>query len=528
MTQCQHCRLERKKRSAHVSCDCGQVDKPHHPKEKCIHLREAEERVKAGYHDEYHIEQDPAHLAAVAEEQGCCCHHGGKCTCAVLKRENGEETLAPHGPAVKPRLEKTSSESAITVFNNGHHKPVHRKNHLAHEAGMPYKMPMPRSSTEHDVSAAARRSMDSLALDNNMPYQPSAFTPQTSAPFNTERRKSKSEQPSPKIPPMTGSCNGGLGDAKLNSIDFSTLSQMQADQSMQSPMSGTFGFPSFDPMSGVTDGSYDTWSSLPSADSVGMPNNNPFSVWPTQNDIPNLTQPSLTAASSGSASEIEDIPPMEDVYELSMPSIQEDAMGYNTSNMPSGNSPQSNRHSLPPNFFGSADIPMTGVYPEWQSPVDNFNVTGLNKAQRLSNTPPASFDETWQMPALRPITSVPQRALGGLPNTARQQSRSLGSVSAPGDDIIKQLFPEIDVNNTMLAPTSSPQYPMADNKTMGEMQSANATSAPMDFVPMDDNTGFASQSWSDGSMSVPNDTFNTPYDLDQDFSNPGYSNNWSR
>lgn len=190
VTQCQHCRQERKKRSAHVSCDCAATDKPHHSKEKCIHLREAEDRAKhAGFFDH---EKDNAHLAAVAEEQGCCCHHGGKCSCSLPRKDSSDDSL-PHGKVVKPRLETTKSDGSITVFANGHHKPVHRKNHAAHECGMPYKMPMARSKTEHDVSMTARRSVDSLALDHaddfaRIPYQT----------FSEHRRLSKSEQASPK------------------------------------------------------------------------------------------------------------------------------------------------------------------------------------------------------------------------------------------------------------------------------------------------------------------------------------------
>lgn len=526
VTQCHHCRLERKKRSAHVSCDCG-TEKPHHAKEKCIHLREAEERVKAGFHDDPHAETDPLHLAAVAEEQGCCCHHGGKCTCAILKREPGESSAQPHGPAVKPRLEKIGSDGAITVFTNGHHKPVHRKNHAAHECGMPYKMPMQRSHTEHNVSVAARRSVDSLALDSNMFYQPSDYNPQTSAPFNTERRRSKSEQPSPKISPSSQTCNG-LGDAKLTSIDFSTLSQTQTNQSMQSATSETFSFPSYDQMTGVTDGSYDPWSALPSADSTGIPNNNPFGVWPTPIDNSNLAQPALTAASSGSTSEIDDVPPMDDMYGLAMPSIQEDAIDFNMINMPSGNSPQANRRSLPPNFFGNVDLTMAGFQPEWQTQVNNFNNAVEDKARTQQNTPSMSFDEPWQMSTLRPITSVPQRALGGLPAGTRPQSRSVGPASAPSDDIIKQLFPEIDINGNMFGPTSSPQLNMTTDTTMGELRSTNATSAPIDFGQMDTSAGFTSQPWADGSISLPNDAFTPSYDLDQDFSNPDFNANWSQ
>ena len=527
VTQCQHCRQERKKRSAHVSCDCGSTEKPHHPKEKCIHLREAEERVKAGYHDDHLLEKDPAHLAAVAEEQGCCCHHGGTCTCAILKSETDDGSAAPHGPAVKPRLEKTSSDTAITVFTNGHHKPVHRKNHAAHECGMPYKIPMPRSQTDQTVSSAARRSVDSLALDNNMPYQPSGFAPQTSAPFNTERRKSKSEQPSPRLSPISQGCNG-LADNQLNPIDFTTLSQTQTNQSIQSATSESFGFPSYDTMSGLTDSGFD-WSAVTSADATGMPNNNYFDVWPSSNDNANTGQPALTAASSGTTSEIDEMPQMDDVYGgVVMPSIQEDA-DFALIDMPSGSSPQANRRSLPPSFFGNADLTMPGIYPDFQTPFDRFDATTENKPRNHQNNLSSSFDDSWQMPAMRPLPSVAQRALGGLPAVGlRPQSRSLGPANAPGDEIIRQLFPDIDINSNSFGPTSSPQLNFTSDKVLTGAQTSAQTSSPVDFSPMDADSGFTSQSFPDGSLSVPNDTFTSPYDMEQDFSSQDFSGNWSQ
>jgi hypothetical protein len=394
---------------------------------------------------------------------------------------------------------------------------------------MPYKMPMPRFPSENTVASAARRSVDSLALDNNMPYQPSAFAPQTSAPFNTERRKSKSEQPSPKLSPIGQVCSG-TGETKLNgltSIDFTTLTQTQTNQSIQSTMSDSFGYPSYDTMSGVTDSTFN-WSAAPSADPSGMPNNNYFGVWPTSSDNSIMGQPALTAASSGTTSEIDEMPQMEDVYGVVMPSIQED-VDFDLINVPSGNSPQANRRSLPPSFFGNLDQIMPGMYPEFQASVDNVNATAENKTRTQQGNLSSSFDETWQMPASRPFPSMPQRALGGLPAGARPQSRSLGPANAPGDEIIRQLFPDIDINSTnAFRPTSSPQMDFGPNKITTGSQMLGITSSPVDFSPMDSDVGFTSQAFSDGSMTIPNDTFTSPYEIDQDFSSQDFTGNWSQ
>ena len=61
----------------------------------------------------------------------------------------------------KPRLLKADSDNSLTVFTNGHHKPVHKHNDSAHKCGLPYKIPIPHSVPGND---AARRSTDSLPL----------------------------------------------------------------------------------------------------------------------------------------------------------------------------------------------------------------------------------------------------------------------------------------------------------------------------------------------------------------------------
>jgi hypothetical protein len=313
----------------------------------------------------------------------------------------------------------------------------------------------------------------------------------------------------------------------LNSIDFTTLTQTQTNQSIQSTMSDSFGYPSYDTMSGVTDGTFN-WSAAPSADPSGMPNNNYFGVWPTSSDNSNMGQPALTAASSGTTSEIDEMPQMEDVYGVVMPSIQED-VDFDLINLPSGNSPQANRRSLPPSFFGNLDQMMPGMYPEFQTPVDNADASAENKTRTQQSNLSSSFDETWQMPASRPFPGMSQRTLGGLPAGPRPQSRSLGPANAPGDEIIRQLFPDIDISsNNTFRPTSSPQMDFSPNKITTGPQMLGITSSPIDFSPMDADVGFTSQAFSDGSMTIPNDTFTSPYEIDQDFPSQDFTANWSQ
>ena len=529
VTQCQHCRQERKKRSAHVSCDCAGVEKPHHPKEKCIHLREAEERVKSGLqdgHPVYSVEQDAAHLTAVAEEQGCCCTHGGKCSCALLKKEGQQDSgeSPPHGPAVKPRLETTKSEGSITVFQNGHHKPVHRRNHLAHESGMPYKMPMPRAHTDQNISAKARRSVDSLPLHNNMPFDSSAFTPQISAPFNTERRMSKSEQPSPKMSALDAAYPA-YSNARLSPLDFSNIGFTQASQGVQTSSNDNFAFVPLEPISGVTE-SFPSWSSLPTDGSTSVLNNDPFDLWATNPDSNGTAQPALTAASSGTQSEVDEIPPLDDMYSFGMPSIQEDGGNFNFSNFVGSSPQQSNRRSLPPNFFKSAEFMMPSAGDDWQQILPNEPAgNGQNFQQKQFDDPQAvSFDDAWQMPTYPPMADLPHRHIGGLYGTGRPVSQAFGQADAPNDDL-RQLFPELEDNRDIYDPSGTYQ----DMNDAGKnMSSVNATSAAMDFGPIDEAVDFAPHSWDDGSISIPNDTFTSSYDLSQDFSGTDFNGNWSQ
>ncbi|WPH00927.1 Hypothetical protein R9X50_00376100 [Acrodontium crateriforme] len=489
VTQCQHCRQERKKRSAHVKCDCGETEKPHHSKEKCIHLREAEEKLKS-------TEEEVL-------QQGCCCHHGGDCNCSTAKKDVKDK--APHGPAVsKPRLETMKSDPSITVFQNGHHKPVHR-NHAAHECGMPYKLPS-KCHGDTAIARAARRSVDSLALDGGV----SMSGPPSVASFTIDRRTSKSEQPSPRMSPMD--------TQRMGSIDMNGLTQTHTNRSMQSTDNEYYGFP----IEGAD--SYDPWSALPSGDSSIMPNNNPFGVWPTSIDMSGAVQPALTAASSGTQSEIDEIPQMDDFYGFGgfgMPSIQEDDSPFGSNN--GANLQQPNRRSLPPNFFSAADAVGPNQNGDWQIPIDDHMNDA--KSNSFDNGTASNFDDGWQAPPLPLITAMPHRSVTVLPN-GRPASHSIGPGSAPNNDIIQQLFPGIDVNGNMFespGPDEGRDLPTGTDKLLASVNG----SSPMEFGPTDEEVGFTSQAWTDGSMTVPTDAY-TFDEFDQNYSTPDFDNNWTR
>ena len=277
--------------------------------------------------------------------------------------------------------------------------------------------------------------------------------------------------------------------------------------------------PTFDPMSGLADYAFDPWSAFPSADVNGMPNNNPFGVWPTNPDTIGLAQPALTAASSGTQSEIDEIPGMEDIFEPGMPSIQEDAGSFEFDGQPS-NSPPSNRRSLPPNFFASADVGMNGWNNEWQTQMSAFNNV-TNEPKLLDNAPSATFDNAWQMTVFPAITDNPNRSALGL--ASRPVPQQTTSASTPTDDLMRSLFPEMDFSNDNMASNPSPQT-SGSGKTPAfpsQMQMDDAYAVPFDNYQ--DNDEFTPQPWGDGSMIVPNDQFPSPFAFDQDFSSQDYS-----
>ncbi|KAK6440150.1 hypothetical protein LTR95_003624 [Oleoguttula sp. CCFEE 5521] len=521
-TQCQHCRQERKRRSAHVKCDCGESDKPHHSKEKCIHLREAEEqanRARSG-NDDYFSEDQEGHLAAVAEEQGCCCHHGGQCSCAILKREDSHDGMSPHGkPAVqKPRLDSHKSESSLTVFSNGHHKPVHRKNFAAHECGMPYKIPMARAHTvEHAVARAARRSVDNLSLNASKPCP--ARSAQSSR-RNSARRMSKSEQASPKLTAATYSDVAGSGTSDFTAFDFAGYMPSQYPEGEISRTSDSM-FPPLEPLSSMSDYTFDPWSAFPSADGQPVPNNNPFGVWPTS--APDLAQPALTAASSGTQSEIDEVPMMED-FEPGMPSIQEDDGTFDFDGLPT-NSPSMNRRSLPANFFGNADLDLPDTSNEWQESVGPANSTA-ETSKAVDGI--MALEGAWQIPAFADNTIVTPDSGDDAFTTytsGRETARSVGSVNTPNDDLMRSLFPEMDFTSTVNTQSVTITEATKSSAFLSQLSSADA---PNSFDAFPDADDFTSQPWTDGSINVPNDPFTLSYAFDQDFSSQDYSPSWTQ
>lgn len=382
---------------------------------------------------------------------------------------------------------------------------------------MPYKIPMSRHKQDPSASRIARRSMDNLSLNTQNMAAIAAAHPMPQ--FNPARRMSKSEQTSPRLRPSLFGNYQGMSDNQLATIDFAGLDAVRTNETAQSTTSES-GFQMMEPVSSVADTFFDPWSAFPSGDSQTMPNNNPFGVWPTAHDLSGVNQPALTAASSGTQSEADEIPIMEDVFEPGMPSIQEDPSHNGL--MPD-NSNQVNRRSLPPNFFGNADFAMSAFNNSninWPAQFEAYNNTN-DKPKSVDMQQSPVYDNSWQMPISQPTQSAPVLSMGGLPfSNAPSVPQSSGSATPP-DDLMRTLFPEMDFDNDNFG---------ADNA----YKQANPTSAPsissgVDLGTLSDqDMGFAAQSWTDGSLSVPNDPFTSPYAYPDDFSSQNYSSGWTQ
>ncbi|KAL9024590.1 MAG: hypothetical protein Q9196_006408 [Gyalolechia fulgens] len=308
VSQCPHCRGLRKARASHVKCECG--EKPH-GKEECSDI--------GSQSDHGEIAAVESSLANITPEgKTCCCTHGQRCTCA-LKREYLEsvpETGLPKpSPASllarKPRLSATNSESALTHFTNGHHKPVHKHNDAHTKLGAPYKIPIPHSiSGNQDI---ASKSSESLPLGRTLEYTPSPLQ-DTISTAQQQVRQVKSEHGSPKpkaLPRFSGI------DSPLPPLDLSYPAYID---SIGSPLPDEYLTDyhlrkGFDPyltahddvpiMSPGLNMPPVDWTALDLGASSSF---NPPSSYASF-DHNNVVQPALTTSSSGEISDVEEYTP---------------------------------------------------------------------------------------------------------------------------------------------------------------------------------------------------------------------------
>ena len=144
----------------------------------------------------------------------CCCSHGARCSCALKKEHldpvpesDSDETSSSSTPSNdkrRPRALTAQSEGGLTIFTNGHHKPVHKHNNMAHKCGLPYVVPRAHSIHGPSPSGLANRSVDNLPHTNTIDALHSeSHIKDSMVSAQQEQRRVKSEHGSPVLSPET-------------------------------------------------------------------------------------------------------------------------------------------------------------------------------------------------------------------------------------------------------------------------------------------------------------------------------------
>ncbi|KAJ5225578.1 hypothetical protein N7468_006803 [Penicillium chermesinum] len=217
VSQCTHCRGLRKSRTTHVRCECGDKKK---------------KSDSSDGHGEKRDLKDPHHC-------GCC--HGQRCTCALKKEhldpvpEIGLPISQPSVPAELPRkppLTSTKSESTLTIFRDGHHKPAHKHNDMAHKCGLPYTIP--RSHTIHHPTDVSRRSVDHLPLTQS----PFVQEPLSLSMEPLPQSQQPSQQGSPNSAPASGVDDTPTSTPSLDQVFLDNFTPPNLQTAPEKPTDG--------------------------------------------------------------------------------------------------------------------------------------------------------------------------------------------------------------------------------------------------------------------------------------------------
>ncbi|CAL3969393.1 hypothetical protein PZA11_006048 [Diplocarpon coronariae] len=296
VSQCTHCRTLRKSRSAHVSCDCGE---------------KAHSKASCGGHE-------------IGSENICCCSHTGRCTCALKKEHldtvpesDSDEALmppVPKGEKRRPRALTAQSDGGLTVFTNGHHKPVHKHNNMASKCGLPYVIPRAHSINGSSPAGLANRSVDNLPHTNTIDALHSdSHIKDSMVSAQQEQRMAKSEHGSPLVSPQSNleHLNSQLPPLDLTNIpdnfNFMQPHDGFAVNDIEAPIfsaglnsAGSIDWSHYDGLDFNND-NFATSSYSQAASFTGF-------------DFASTENPALTTTStSGEISEVEDVVPLSDI-----------------------------------------------------------------------------------------------------------------------------------------------------------------------------------------------------------------------
>lgn len=368
VSQCTHCRTLRKSRSAHVRCDCG--GEKAHNKGACTH--------EGG-----------------DSQDNCCCSHGARCSCALKKEhldpvpesDSDEASLSPTPGSDGRRPRALTADGGLTVFSNGHHKPVHKHNNMAHKCGLPYVVPRANSIHGPTPSGLANRSVDNLphtstidALHSESHIKDSMLSAQQ------EQRMVKSEHGSPHFNPMSNldQLNGLLPPLDISNMagDYNFFSAMPDPEQ-----------PLFS--AGLSATSID-WSHYDGLDF----NNENFAASSysqarsfTGFDFTSIDQPALTTTStSGELSEVEDFGPVSDSG-AARPTLMNNQYGSDFDNSDFGGDVDGYRLSTASSYTGMPQAQMLASNSVEALDVDTF-LKGVATSHSYSNHGlPANFAE---------------------------------------------------------------------------------------------------------------------------------------
>ena len=207
----------------------------------------------------------------------------------------------------KPRLLKADSDNSLTVFTNGHHKPVHKHNDSAHKCGLPYKIPIPHSVPGND---AARRSTDSLPLIRKKEEAHSQLHDSISSAQQDVRRV-RSENGSPeRSTARFRDSNGDLPPLDLSYSGYESVQGHYPEDYSQSPRS----FENYYSTSQEELPALSAGMNMPTVDwsAVDLPLDGAYSAAYSQPpsyasfEHSNVGQQGLNTSSSGELSEVDD------------------------------------------------------------------------------------------------------------------------------------------------------------------------------------------------------------------------------
>jgi len=243
-----------------------------------------------------------------------------------VPESDSDEAASVAVPTPDIRRPRAHTEGGLTIFTNGHHKPVHKHNTMAHKCGLPYVVPRAHSIHGPSPSGLANRSVDNLphtstidALHSESHIKDSMVSAQQ------EQRMVKSEHGSPHISAVS---DLEQSNSMLPPLDISSF---PADYNFLQNMDSFTSLPEHDlPLfsAGLSSASID-WSHYDGLDF----NNEDFAASSYSQaasyngfDFSGIEQPALTTTStSGEISEVEDFPPFDAT--VSRPSLVNNRYG---------------------------------------------------------------------------------------------------------------------------------------------------------------------------------------------------------